>query len=249
MFQRLFRTTASPAEQWVSVAHGAVELPVLVRRSARATRYSLRVRAAEQAVVLTIPQRASLSGALAFANRYAGWIAQRIARLPGSVPFEAGQHLPLRGVDHLVVHRSGARGTVWTEVSADGAPLLVVAGAAEHLARRLRDFLRREARRDLDVAVARHAKSLNVTIKKLSIKDTVSRWGSCSSSGNLSFSWRLILAPPTVLDYLAAHEVAHRMEMNHSNRFWTIVRRLDPAMDAAEAWLKRNGGALHRFGA
>ncbi len=247
MFEKLFRTTPSP-EQLVSIAHGADKLPVLVRRSAKARRYSLRVRTAEQMVVLTIPQRASLAEALAFANRYAGWIAARIARLPARVPLEAGQRIPLRGLDHLVVHRPGVRGTVWVEAGPDAAPLIVVAGAPEHLARRLSDFLRREARRDIERAVLRHAGALGVAIHRISIKDTVSRWGSCSAQGNLSFSWRLILAPPSVLDYLAAHEVAHRKEMNHSPRFWAIVRRLDPAVDAAEAWLKRNGGGLHRFG-
>ena len=85
-------------------------------------------------------------------------------------------------------------------------------------------------------------------LRVIAIRDTKSRWGSCSSTGTLSFSWRLIMAPPLVLDYLAAHEVAHLKELNHSNRFWTLLHELCPATDEAERWLKRHGAELHRYG-
>ena len=126
--------------------------------------------------------------------------------------------------------------------------MIVVGGAAEHCARRLTDFLKREARADFEAAVARHAARLGVSIARVQVKDTTSRWGSCSSSGALAFSWRLILAPPSVLDYLAAHEVAHRREMNHGAAFWRHTRMLAPHTDEAEAWLKANGAGLHRYG-
>ena len=126
--------------------------------------------------------------------------------------------------------------------------MIAVHGLPEHAPRRVADFLKREARADLIAAAARHAAALGVAIGRVSIKDTTSRWGSCSASGDLSFSWRLVLAPPYVLDYLAAHEVAHRREMNHGPRYWENVARLFPDYKRAEAWLKAHGATLHRYG-
>jgi predicted metal-dependent hydrolase len=123
-----------------------------------------------------------------------------------------------------------------------------VAGGFEHLDRRVHDFLKREARRDLQKAAERYADVLDVKVKRLSIRDQSSRWGSCTSSGSLSFSWRLILAPPFVLDYLAAHEVAHLVEMNHSPRFWKIVGRICNHVERAKRWLDAEGNDLHRYG-
>jgi len=154
----------------------------------------------------------------------------------------------LRGHDHLIVHRPGARGVVWVETGADG-PLICVAGDAPHVPRRVEDFLKREARRDLEAAVARHAAKLNVKPRRIALRDTSSRWGSCSTTGALNFSWRLIFAPPFVLDYLAAHEVSHIVHMNHSPMFWKLTQRLSPETERAEAWLRAHGAALHRFGA
>ena len=163
-----------------------------------------------------MPPRGSLKQAREFAQKHGAWIAARLERLPEAAPFADGAVLPLRGVDHRIVHRRGARGTVWIETGDDGERLLCVAGAAPHIPRRVRDFLKREAKRDLEAASRRAADALGVTIKRVSIRDQSSRWGSCSTTGVLSYSWRLILAPPFVLDYLAAHEVAHLIEMNHS---------------------------------
>ena len=106
------------------------------------------------------------------------------------------------------------------------------------MARRVRDFLEAEARRDFAAAVKRHTAALGITAKRITVRDTKSRWGSCSASGALSFSWRLILAPPFVLDYLAAHEVAHLRELNHSPRFWTHRPPALPAHRRGGAWLK-----------
>jgi predicted metal-dependent hydrolase len=114
--------------------------------------------------------------------------------------------------------------------------------------RRVRDFLEREAKRDLQAAVARHTAALGIPARRITVRDTRSRWGSCSAKGYLNFSWRLILAPPFVLDYLAAHEVAHLKEMNHSPRFWREVHALCPRTEEAERWLKRHGTDLHRYG-
>jgi predicted metal-dependent hydrolase len=221
---------------------------VRVERHPRARRYTLRVRETSREVVLTIPPRGSLRQARDFAERNASWIAARVRRIPQAVPFTDGAELPLRGVAHRIAHRPKARGAAWCETAADGMPFLCVAGGAAHVARRVRDFLKREARHDLTLATKKHAAALGVSIERIGIRDTASRWGSCSSDGALSYSWRLILAPPFVLDYLAAHEVAHRRELNHSPRFWKLVDTLTPERRRAEAWLKTHGNALHRYG-
>jgi predicted metal-dependent hydrolase len=117
-----------------------------------------------------------------------------------------------------------------------------------HVARRVADFLKREAKRDLEAASRAAAEKLGVRLRRIAIRDQTSRWGSCSAEGVLSYSWRLILAPPFVLDYLAAHEVAHLVEMNHSRRFWRLVERLYPDVARAKAWLDAHGAELHRYG-
>jgi predicted metal-dependent hydrolase len=154
----------------------------------------------------------------------------------------------VRGVSHKIVHRRAARGTVWCESDAQGQQLLCVAGEAPHVDRRIGDFLKREARRELEAASRRYAAMLGVRIKRIAVRDQSSRWGSCSNTGALSFSWRLILAPPFVLDYLAAHEVAHLVELNHSPRFWRLVTRIYPNPDRAKVWLDVHGADLHRYG-
>ncbi len=243
---RLFDRGAEAAH--LDVAHDGEVYRIAINRSTRSRRFTLRVRAASRDVLLTMPARAPMAAAREFAERHSAWIGVRLARLPRPVAFEPLAKTPLRGVDHMIVHRPGARGVVWTETVEHGA-LLCVAGERPHVARRVHDFLRREAMKDIEAAVARHAKAIGVQPKRVAVRDTVSRWGSCSSTGRLSFSWRLILAPPYVLDYLAAHEVAHMVHMNHSPKFWTLVGRVSPDVKRAEAWLRAHGASLHRYGA
>jgi predicted metal-dependent hydrolase len=247
MFLRARPATGEDPRLVVSCANE--NFVVTVRRHPRARRYTLRVRERDREVVMTIPPRGSLRQARDFAERNADWIAARVRRIPHVVPFADGETIPLRGVPHRIAHKPHARGTVWTENGADGAALLCVTGGERHLARRLRDFLKREAKRDLTEATKRYAAALDVAIERIGVRDTASRWGSCSSDGALSYSWRLILAPAFVLDYLAAHEVAHCRELNHSARFWHIVDQLTPQRRRAEAWLKAHGNSLHRYGA
>jgi hypothetical protein len=240
----LFRRPPDP--QLIEIAFDGATYPVELRRHRQARRYTLRVQAANRAVVLTMPMRGSVREARAFAERSGGWIAARLKRLPQAIPFADGLELPLRGTPHRIVHRAGVRGTVWAE--AGDPPLLCVAGDRAHMARRVRDFLKREAKRDLDAASRRYAAILGVAVKRISVRDQASRWGSCTAAGVLSYSWRLILAPPYVLDYLAAHEVAHLVEMNHSPRFWAILARICPDWERARGWLNTHGTALHRYG-
>lgn len=246
-FLRPAPASHEPKRLVIACANEAYE--VLVQRHPRARRYTLRVREARRDIVLTIPPRGSLREARAFAERNVNWIATRLKRIPVPVPFENGAMVPLRGILHRVEHRPKARGTVWPETSADGVALLCVAGQPAHLARRVRDFLKREARQDLLEATRRHAQKIGVEFDRVGLRDSTSRWGSCSWEGSLNYSWRLILAPPFVLDYLAAHEVAHRRELNHSARFWRVVDELTPDRRRAEAWLKAHGNSLHRYGA
>jgi hypothetical protein len=243
---RLFERGPEPAH--LDVAHNGEIYRIAINRSTRSRRFTLRVRAASRDVLLTMPARAPLSSAREFAERHSAWIGVRLARLPRPVAFEPLAKAPLRGLDHTIVHRPGARGVVWIEPGAHG-PLLCVAGERPHVPRRVADFLKREALKDIEAAVLRHARAIGVQPKRVSVRDTVSRWGSCSSTGRLSFSWRLILAPSYVLDYLAAHEVAHMVHMNHSPKFWAVVGRVSPDVKRAEAWLKAHGASLHRYGA
>ena len=241
----LFRRTSEP--KGITVAFDGEIYPVRLRRHRQARRYTLRIHAASRDVVLTMPPRGSIKQAREFAQKHGGWIAARLRRLPDAVPFEHGILLPLRGVDHRIDHRKGQRGTVWVEPG-DGEPRLCVAGATPHVSRRVRDYLKREAKRDLETASRAAAQVLGVAIGRVSVRDQSSRWGSCSSTGVLSYSWRLILAPEFVLDYLAAHEVAHLIEMNHSRRFWRLVEKICPDMGRAKAWLDAHGADLHRYG-
>jgi predicted metal-dependent hydrolase len=240
----LFRRPPDP--QLIEIVFDGATYPVELRRHRQARRYTLRVHATDRTVVLTMPTRGSVREARAFAERSGGWIAARLKRLPQPIPFADGLDLPLRGVPHRIAHRAGAGGTVWTE--AGDPPLLCVAGERAHLPRRVRDFLKREAKRDLDAASRRYAAMLGVAVKRISVRDQSSRWGSCTAAGVLSYSWRLILSPPYVLDYLAAHEAAHLIEMNHSPRFWAILQRICPDWERARGWLNAHGTALHRYG-
>ena len=195
-----------------------------------------------------MPPRGTIVEAREFAQLHGGWIAARLGRLPKAAPFQPGTAVPLRGTAHRIVHRAGMRGTVWTETRDSGEKIICVAGDVEFIDRRVHDFLKREARRDLQKSAEAYAAALGVKVKRLSIRDQSSRWGSCTSAGSLSFSWRLILAPPFVLDYLAAHEVTHLVEMNHSPRFWRVVARVCPSVERAKRWLDTSGNDLHRYG-
>jgi predicted metal-dependent hydrolase len=241
----LFRRTSKPSA--IVVYFDGEIYPVNVRRHRQACRYTLRIHAASREVVLTMPPRGSVRQAREFAQKHGSWIASRIRRMPVAAPFAHGTLLPLRGLEHRIDHRPGARGSVWVEAQT-GERLLCVAGDEPHLPRRVRDYLKREAKRDLEVASRLAAQALGVRIKRVSVRDQSSRWGSCSSTGVLSYSWRLILAPPFVLDYLAAHEVAHLIEMNHSRRFWRLVEGICPDMGRAKAWLDAHSADLHRYG-
>jgi predicted metal-dependent hydrolase len=247
VLRRLFSHQASEAATFDVIVRGK-PVEVAVRRNAAARRITLRVKNATGQVVLTLPKRVPLRQGRTFALRQVDWLADRLETVPEAVPFARGKVIPLRGVPHRLVWR-GVRGVTRVEPAIPGQVRVIgVCGSEDHFARRVSDFLKREARKDIEPAVKRYSRKLRVPVGRISVKDTISRWGSCSAKGDLAFSWRLILAPSFVLDYLAAHEVAHRREMNHGERFWRIVHRLFPDTDEAEDWLKLHGSNLHRYG-
>jgi len=194
-------------------------------------------------VTVTIPYGATKTEALALVHDKADWVVNMLAtRLP-RIPFEDGVVVPLAGEDYRIRHIEIARGVVRCE----GGEILV-AGGPEHLGRRVKDWLKGEAKRHISPLVREKAETLGRQAGRISIRDTKSRWGSCSHEGNLSFCWRLVMAPVSVLDYVVAHEVGHLKEANHGPEFWRIVTGLTPDMENARKWLRRNGDNLQRYG-
>lgn len=224
--------------------------PIQLRRHARARRMTLRVSRTRRTIIVTLPLQCDLGEASSFIHRHQDWVRERLGSLPDRVPFRDGSYLPLRGEMHrLAATAPSAPGSIVSaHVGDDDIPELRVRGHADHFARRLTDWLVEEARRDLDARVGVHCSSLGLRAHRIAVRDQASRWGSCSTTGVLSFSWRLVMAPPMVLDYVAAHEVAHLAEMNHGPRFWALVRKAMPAMDDARSWLTRHGTELHGYG-
>lgn len=240
--------STQPPPRTVALAVSGIEAPVEIRRHPGARRMTLRVHQARRVVLLTMPMRCRIEEADRFLQTNIDWVQRRLKSLPESVDFEDGITMPVRGVAHVVVFEPDRRGGPIVEARKSvGKHVLSVRGDETTAPRRLAEWLIAEARRDLDAAVQVHARRLGLRARKLSIRDQGSRWGSCSSAGALSFSWRLIMAPPHVLDYVAAHEVAHLKEMNHSARFWALVKETMPQMDVARAWLNVHGLELHRF--
>jgi len=218
-------------------------LEVKVRLNPRARRMIVKVNPATGEISVTAPSRRGVARALDFARGETAWIAGQLAKAPGPLALAPGAKLPLRGEVHQI--RAAARGPapVWCE---DG--IIWVRGREAHVERRVLDFLKREARATFETRALAHAARLGVAPSRITVRDTASRWGSCSSTRSLYFSWRLILAPDFVLDYVVAHEIAHLKEMNHSPRFWAHVRALVPDLDAPQVWLKVHGRELQRYG-
>jgi predicted metal-dependent hydrolase len=213
------------------------------RRNRRARRVSLRIDPCGGGVVVTLPTRAGRGAGVALLMTHAEWVANRLAALPQAVPFVDGTIVSISGVPHRIRHAPQAHGGAWLE---DGE--LLVSGEPEFLPRRVSDFLRAEALRQLSSLVGIKTAPLNVNPRRITVKDTRSRWGSCAADGSLAFSWRLIMTPEFVQDYVVAHEVAHLKHMNHGKRFWKLVDRLTPHAETAIPWLRAEGFRLLRIG-
>ncbi|MDW4549521.1 SprT family zinc-dependent metalloprotease [Defluviimonas sp. D31] len=218
---------------------GEPPVEITLRRSVRARRFSLRVSRLDGKVTLSMPARAREVEALAFAEGKADWVRQILRGTAARLAVAPGAEIPFEGRRLVVTPAPVAA------VRVEGAALLVPMDEAR-LGARILAFLKLAARQRLQAASQTHAATLGRRIRRITLRDTRSRWGSCTAEGGLMFSWRLIMAPPEVLDYVAAHEVAHLVEMNHSPAFWAVVARLAPDYERHRAWLRREGAELHR---
>lgn len=240
------RRAPSPArrpERLHELDLGGVRVRLRVREDARAQRLILRVDPVRDEAVLVLPRGVGDDEGIRFVRRKADWLVPRLARVPDRVGFVPGAVVPVLGVPHAIRHAPERR----TVVSVEGGEILV-AGAVDAVERRVAGWFRVEARRQLARRAHTLAERLPATVARVTVRDTRSRWGSCTPAGALSFSWRLILAPEPVLDYVVAHEVAHLVELNHGDRFWRLVARLCPDHAGPRGWLREHGAALHRYG-
>ena len=236
-------------KKWPSAAEALIDgklVLVTVKVSQRARNYRLSIPHAG-GPVLTVPRYGTWKEAESFLNNQLDWLAPRLKRAAKPVTFRAGARIPVRGVEHRIVATGRVRGRVEAYVE-DEQAFLAVPGEIEHRARRLTDWLKAEAQRDLTRRVAIHARRLEVEVKSISMRNQSTRWGSCSTTGRLNFNWRLVMAPSFVLDYVAAHEVAHLIEMNHSQAFWDTVEQTLPSMERGRNWLKDHGRQLMVYG-
>ena len=219
---------------------GVPPIPLVLRRSARAKRISLRISQLDGRVTLTVPKGVADREAIAFAHEKEEWIRKHLDTREEKVTVAVGTPLPIGGQLHQVVAGDGRR------VRFEPGRVLVP-GAPDRVGKRLGRHLKEIARARLAEASDHYAKKLGKDYAAITLRDTRSRWGSCTAQGRLMYSWRLILSPPEVLDYVAAHEVAHLAQMNHSPAFWSEVERIYGPYKDPRAWLRREGASLHRY--
>jgi len=204
---------------------------------------SLRVDPRSGNIVLTLPPRTDPAAARAFVDAQRKWIDSHASTMPDRIPFDVGAVVPVLGQPHTICHDPDRGPPI---LRTDGK--LIVAGDRRHLARRVADHLRKEAANELRSSVSALAHRINRPVSRITVRDPKTRWGSCSSNGNLSFSWRLIMAPRPVLTYVAAHEVAHLMHANHGPAFWDLVHDLHPEYEQDRQTLKLLALDLNRYG-
>lgn len=219
---------------------GDPPIPVRIKRSARARRYSLRISTKDGAISLTMPRYAALREAANFAREQEGWMRKHLAKQLKPLPLVFGGSVLFDGE-----YRRIEPGTGRVVRFADG--VLYVPGKADRLAGKLRAYFKTMARERMVNASVHYADMLERPIGRVTLRDTRSRWGSCTSDGNLMYSWRLIMAPRQVQAYVAAHEVCHLIEMNHSDAYWALVAGIFPDYKAKRGWLRLNGSILHRY--
>ncbi len=223
-----------------SVEIAGRNVPLKIRRNKQAKRILLRFDALAGEIRLTLPLRARLQEGLAFIHQSRGWLHQQLNKIETRRPSLFDGPLTVLGKTLAVKCDEGRPRRIFEEGNC-----LIVGGPAEHAEARLKRWLKKAARSFMEERCIFYSDKLGVEHRKITLRDTRSRWGSCSASGNLSFSWRLVFAPEAVADYVAAHEVCHLREMNHSPAFWQLVAGLCPDHKTAKAWLRKNGSQLH----
>lgn len=221
------------------ILEGNPPVEVTLRRSARARRLSLRISRLDGRASLTLPNRVSEREGMAFLREREDWLRKHLSDIEPEVATKIGGTVLFKGQDLPLV-----AGDVKRAKLVGGA--LILPDDPDRVGKRVAAFLKLQARDALADASDRYSAALGKPYGRISLRDTRSRWGSCSSAGDLMYSWRLIMAPPQVLDYVAAHEVAHLQHMDHSARFWAAVERLFPDHKACRAWLRSHGNSLHR---
>lgn len=222
-------------------------VPLRVRKHKCARRLTLRVDASGQGICVTTPPTISLCSVQNFIEKHRFWIEARLTRVCVShenAYLKKGATIPVLGVAHTIRHKEG-RGVSEIVIGEAGQePQIIVYGQLEYLPRRVADVLKKQAALTIAPLVAYYARKVERKVKSVCYKDTKSRWGSCSIDKRLSFSWRLIMAPKEIVEYVVAHEVAHLVEMNHGPKFWDLCEKLCPDSKTYRTWLKENGHML-----
>lgn len=219
------------------------DITVAIRRSKQARRLTLTVPHDGGPPRVTAPPRVATSEIRMFLLRQGDWLRSAVDRAPEAEVVRIGGRVPVAGRTLEIAARPGPRRPPFVE----GDRLIIQGGDPAAAGKRIEVWLKEVARAALTPIAEDCADAVGGRIGKITMRDTRGRWGSCSSHGNLNFSWRLAMAPPAVLDYVAAHEAAHLIEMNHGPRFWALVEGLRPDWRDQRAWLRKQGGALHRF--
>jgi predicted metal-dependent hydrolase len=241
LFGKTSRVVLKPLEP-ITIDLDGVAVVVTLRRNAMARRMVLRLNRDGTSFVLTLPKRQSRTASLSFVEASKIWMQNTLAQSGRQDNDPSTDKIMLRGVEMQIIRTGKARGLVQAD---EETKSIFVSGTDAHWQRRLVDWLKAQADSDLRNASGNYAAKMQCKFSRLTVRDQKSRWGSCTADGALSYSWRLILAPPHVLDYVAAHEVAHLREMNHGPRFWRLVLTHCAQTRKAQQWLKAHGHKLH----
>lgn len=219
-----------------------VGIDIKVVQSASSRKLTLRIDAKNHIPILSVPRFCSRKKAINFVNENMDWILEGLQKLPESRTFQNGEKVSLFGQEVTIIHCPQAKRGVWLQ---DGN--IFVSGDIEFLHRRVRDFIKTEAQKEFFILSKELADKLGCKLHRVFLKDTKSRWGSCSSLGNINYSWRIALAPKYVIDYLMAHEVAHLKHPDHSDEFWACVYFLYPDWTKGRSWLNKHGKELYAY--
>ena len=216
-------------------------VPVEFEHSIRAKSIKITPQLAKKIIKVSYPVYVLKSRAVAFLEKQKDWVARQLEKIPEETKIEDGAKITFLEREYKIFHIPNARRGVWFEDN-----YIFVSGEKEFLNRRVKDFLKSEMKKYFTAKTRVYAKKIGKNFAKITVKDTVSRWGSCASNGNISYSWRLGFAPVFVVDYIVAHEVAHLAELNHSFKFWRVVSEIyDGDVNEAQKWLSRNGLYLY----
>ena len=226
-----------------NIYHNGYKIPVCIKFNSQAKQVILRVDPKNEIARITLPPLTSKSEGLSFARERVGWLVEQLTSLPPKKHLTSGYILPIMDRNLQIRHRPDLK----VGVQLIGTEL-IVSGKPEHLERRVIDWLKKYAKEIISSKANEMARQLERRINRISIRDTKSRWGSCSAHGNLAFCWRLIMTPEAVLNYVVAHEVSHLVHMNHSQEFWDLVNTFNVNTKKSRTWLKRYGTALQRIG-